>query len=350
MSEVLKGKSATRVEVADDIDAAYRYVEQQLWGDGHPVIPPTEERVERFVRYAGRDPQDVVAVMEPSRGLATVEKIAICAVMAGCKPEYLPVVMTAVEILGENRAWTYRRMMTSHSISPLMIINGPIRAALEINCGSEGMGVSWQANASIARALRLVAVNIGGMPGLSPANTWGWLVHYSYCIGENQEQSPWEPYHVERGFKEEDSTVTLLWGEPPRHMEMSYPHSTQELLQAMGRHVANPAIRMAVSHSYPVMMFGPDQAKGVADTGFSKQDVKRFFHENARYPYGWCGPSARSGFPEEWQKLYTHAPDVMVPLSTGPDDWHIMVAGGPGPQSLWLAHNALAPFIKKIEL
>lgn len=350
MSEAPKAKSATKVEVADDVEAAYEYVEQELWSDGHPIIPPTEERVEKFVRYLGRQPQDVVAVVEPFKGLATVEKIASCAVMAGCKPEYVPVLMAAVEIVGENRVWTYRRMVTSHSISPLMIINGPVRKKLGINCGSEGMGVSWRANATIARALRLLVINIGGVPGISPTNTWGWLVHYSYCIGENEEQSPWEPYHVERGFKDSDSTVTLLWLEPPRHVEMSYPHSTQELLQAMGRHVANPAIRMAVSHSYPIMMFGPDHARGVAQAGFSKKDVKRFFYENARCAYGWYGEHAKAGFPPEWQKFFTHAPDVMVPLTTGPEDWQIMVAGGAGPQSLWLAHQAAEPFIKKIDI
>ncbi|MBI2906693.1 MAG: hypothetical protein HYX92_03435 [Chloroflexi bacterium] len=348
MTVIPRGKSATRVELADDADAIHEYIEQESWGDGHPVTSPTEERVERFLRYIGRDPQDVVAVVEPSKGLATVEKIAACAVMAGCKPEYLPVLIAALEIVGENRAWAYRRMMTSHSISPLMIINGPIRAALGIRCGSEGMGVSWRANATIARALRLALINIGGRPGISPTNTWGWLVHYSYCIAENEEQSPWEPYHVERGFKDTHSTVTLLWGEPPRHMEWLYPLSTQELLHAMGRRAATLAVRMAVP--YPVMMFGPDHARGIAQAGFSKKDVKRFFHENARCPYGWYGPNARSGFPADWQKLYTHAPDVMVPLTSGPEDWHILVGGGSGPQSLYLAHNAGAPLIKKIEV
>lgn len=349
MSESLNAKNANHVEVPDDIEAIYECVEQQLWSDGHPIIPPTEERVARFVRYIGRNPEDVLAVVEPYKGLATVEKVAACAVMAGCKPEYMPVLIAAVELVGENRVWAYRHMATSHSISPLMVINGPMRQALGINCGSEGMGVSWRANATIARALRLVLINIGGIPGLSPQNTWGWLVHYSYCIAENQEQSPWEPYHVEHGFKDTDSTVTLLWVEPAKHMEMSYPHSTQELLQAMGYHLASPAVRMSVRHSYPVIIFGPDHARGVAQAGFSKKDVKRFFHENARCPYSRYGPNAKSSFPAEWQKFFTHAPEVMVPLTGAPDEWHVFVAGGPGPQSLWLAHQTIIPPIKKIE-
>ena len=198
------------VELPDSLEEVYEYVCSQKWGDGLPIIPPTEERVWKFIDYIDREPDEILGEMPPVDGIVTIEKIAINAVMAGCLPEYMPVLIAAVEAMLEPEFNLQAIQATTNPAAPLAIINGPIRHQFNINCGRGCLGPGWRANATIGRAIRLILINIGGgLPGVTDKATHGMPGKYCFCFGEDEEGNPWEPLHVERGFDKETSTVTI---------------------------------------------------------------------------------------------------------------------------------------------
>src|SRR5215475_12880321 len=183
--------------------------------DGLPVVPPTSERVERAIVASGRSADELIALVAPALGRATVEKIAINAVMAGCRPEYMPVVIAGVEAMCDEGFDLVGVSGTTDAVAPVFVVNGPVRGALDINCGAGVLGPGYRANATIGRALRLVWANLGGArPGQISMSTFGNAARYACCFGENEEASPWEPLHVEHGFPPEVSTIAVLPGEP----------------------------------------------------------------------------------------------------------------------------------------
>ena len=209
--------------------------------DGLPVVPPTAARVAAAVTASGRSPAELIAEMPPRYGRATVQRIAINAVMAGCRPDYLPVVLAAVEAMCDDRFCLLGVSGTTDAVAPLVIVNGPIRRALDINAGAGVFGPGWRANATIGRAVRLCWVNIGGaQPGVISMSTFGGPSRYSACIGENEEASPWEPLHVEHGFDHADSTMAVMAAEAPQVVADTRSRTAPDLLstrepQAAGR-------------------------------------------------------------------------------------------------------------------
>ena len=201
---------ARRIEIAEQ-DDDFEFMFDQGFTDGLPVIPPTPERVMRMLTGTDRDAQEVVATMPPNLAPATVEKIAINAVMAGCKPEYLPVVIAAVEAACTDEFNIHGVMATTMGASPVMVVNGPIREKIGMNMRLGALGQGNRANSTIGRAFRLAVRNIGGArPGGTERSTLGNPMKISMCFPEFEERSPWEPMHVERGFEASDSVVTLF--------------------------------------------------------------------------------------------------------------------------------------------
>jgi hypothetical protein len=171
------------------------------WSDGLPVLPPTRTAVNAMIAAGGLDQDFNFGVIPPLNGVATIEKIAANAVMAGCLPEYFPLVVAAVKGVLNPGFNLDGVQTTTGNVAPVIIVNGPCRKNLEINCGANVLGQGWRANATIGRALRMVMTNIGGAtPGLFDKSTVGQPAKYSFCFGENEEESPWEPLHVERGL------------------------------------------------------------------------------------------------------------------------------------------------------
>ena len=189
------------------------------WTDGLPAVPPARDKVEQFVGYTGRSPDDLIAELPPQGGRATIERIAVNAVMAGCLPEHMPVVIAAIEALSDDR-FNLRGVQCSTGIhSPLLIVNGPLAQTLNINSSYNCFGQGWRANATIGRAVKLILVNLGGaIPGETNKATFGHPGGYTYCIAENQEASPWDPFHVDKGFAPGDSTVTVFAAEAPHNI------------------------------------------------------------------------------------------------------------------------------------
>ncbi|MBI2906423.1 MAG: hypothetical protein HYX92_02075 [Chloroflexi bacterium] len=343
--------TSTRMELEGSLEAINREFHRRGWTDGHPIFPPTQERMERFLQAVGQDPAKVVAILEASKGEATIEKIAINAVMAGCEPEYMPIITAAVECIAEKPDLLYSWLTTSHSTSPLLIVNGPIRSVLDISSGRGGTTVSWQANAAIGRAIRLILLNVAGVAGATDMHAHGWLVKYSYCMGENEEESPWEPYHVEQGLSTNESAVTVFVVEPPHHVEPLSSGSAQGLMGAIADSMATAACRNTMGDAFPLLVLCPHHAKAIASGGFSKADVKRFFYEHARIPLYRFDPGQIDFFYDNWRKFYSWGPHAMVPMVEKASDLHVIVFGGPGPNSLFIPGFArMRPVTRKVEI
>src|SRR5919199_3431862 len=257
------------------------------WTDGLPVIPPTPRNVQHMLTGTTRQPDVLIGRIPPKGGRATVEKIAINAVMAGCKPEYLPVVIAAVEALLDDRCNTRGVQCSTHMASPLVIVNGPIVQELGINGGHNVFGQGWRANATIGRAVKLVLVNIGGArPGLTDKSTLGHPGKYTYCIGENEEESPWEPLHIERGLAPSDSAVTVFGAEAPHNMGNQMQDDPFKLMTCMASLMANLGSNQPFVMGESFVVLGPEHAAVCARAGWKKQDVKQFLWDIARVEHG----------------------------------------------------------------
>ncbi len=310
--------------------------EIELWfdrgvTDGLPVVPPTRERVERMLGGAGRDPEELIGQVPPNYGRATVEKVAINAVMAGCKPEYFPVVSAAVEAACDPLFNLHGQSATTHFAAPLIIVNGPIRQAIALNCGAGVFGSGFRANATIGRALRLVMINLGGAkPGEISMSTFGHPGRYTYCIGEYEELSPWEPLHVERGFPPLESTVTLFSGEAPHGISDHASRSAAQLVASIGWSMAGIWNHKTFPvHGHTLLVVGPEHANTIAAEGWSKQDIKRFLFDTVRRPYRElaAGPDGAEGTRLGFEQR-PRAPDDLVPKFPSPEELMVVVAGG----------------------
>src|SRR5205814_4857031 len=184
--------------------------------DGLPVVPPTRERVQAMLAATSRARDELLGEMPPNYGRVTVEKAAVNAVMAGCRPEYLPVVLAATECACDPAFNLHGVATATHCSAPLIVVNGPVRQRIDLNCSSGVVAPGYRANATLGRALRLLMINVGGArPGEISMSTFGHPGRYTYCIGEHEEASPWPPYHVARGLPPGSSAVTLFAGEAP---------------------------------------------------------------------------------------------------------------------------------------
>jgi hypothetical protein len=206
------GLVARRITIGEDEDEQ-EAMHARGWSDGLPLVPPTEERVLRMLDGTARDPQEVLGLVPPDLAPATVEKIAINAVMAGCKPEYLPVVLAAVEAVLEEQFAMHGVLATTMFVGPVVVVNGPIRRRIGMNAKGNALGQGNRANGAIGRALQLVIRNVGGgRPQEVDRATLGNPGKYTYCFAEDEEGSSWEPLSVERGMKPGQSAVTVFAG------------------------------------------------------------------------------------------------------------------------------------------
>ena len=315
----------------DEIDALYQ---ERGWTDGLPIVAPTEARVQAFLNWTDRDPREVIGVLPPRQGEATVEKIAINAVMAGCKPEYLPVIITAIEALADPLFNLDSVQATTHPVAPLIVVNGPIARELEINGGYNAFGQGFRANVTIGRAVRLVLMNVGGgLPGTGDRSTQGSPAKIAYCVAENEAESPWEPLHVEAGLAAEVSTVSAFGCEGPHNIQDHYSNTALGVLLTVAGAMGQAGSNNLLGRGWPLLSFGPEHAATVAKEGYTKKQVKEFLFEHARYPL------AKLGREYQQAQLARHdvpaGADTMVPIVRAPDDISIIVAGGAGKHSCW---------------
>jgi hypothetical protein len=255
----------------DDVEAAF----ERGWSDGLPVVPPTPERVARMLAGTTRAPDDLVAVVPPDLVECTVEKVAINAVMAGCKPEYLPVVLATVEAACTDEFNIHGLLATTYFSGPVVIVNGPVASAIGMNSGINALGQGNRANATIGRALQLVVRNVGGgRPGEIDRATLGNPGKYTFCFAEDEAGSPWEALHVERGLPGGSSAVTLFAGDGVRGVvdQLSRtPDSLARSLAACIRAVPHP--KMALGFD-AILVVSPEHGRVFREGGWSKARLR----------------------------------------------------------------------------
>jgi hypothetical protein len=326
-------------QCADPWADAQRIFAEHGWSDGFPIVPPTHDAVRAMCGGTRRAPEEVVALLPPGLGRATVEKIAINAVMAGCEPAHLPLVIAATEAMADERFTLHTIAQSTTPSAPLFLVNGPVTQRLGLNSGScaLGPGVQSRANIVIGRALRLVMMNLGhAYPQSSDMDTIGSPIKFSLVLAENEAANPWEPYHVEQGFAPDDSVVTAFGIWDLRAASDMKSGTPDLLLQSYAGELGTMATgRFANTNapfpfgSTPLVIFPPDHARVFREAGWSKMDVRKFLFVHATVP-GWRFAYHPTAFEDTRRWAPAVSPFAQVSVLEFPERLQIAVAGGPG--------------------
>jgi hypothetical protein len=273
---VLRSRRVEVAELEDEAEAMFA----RGWTDGLPVVAPTEARVMRMLEGTTRAPDDIVAVVPPDLVECTVEKVAINAVMAGCRPEHLPVVLAALEAACTDEFNVHGVLATTMPVGPVVIVNGPVRTRIGMNSGVNVLGQGNRANMTIGRALQLVIRNVGGgRPDEVDRAAQGNPGKLSFCFPEDEEGSPWEPLHVEHGYAPDASTVTLFAGEGPRGIVDQLSRDPESLARSFAeclRTVQHPKLPIVFD---AILVVGPEHSRVFREAGWSKAQLRDRLHE-----------------------------------------------------------------------
>jgi peroxiredoxin len=292
------------------------------WTDGLPVIPPTPERVEAML--GGRDPRDSLGELPPAMGRATLERVAACAVLAGCRPEYFPVVVAAVQAALEPRFNVGGQAVTTQPAGQVQIVNGPVRDSIGLNSSMGALGPGWRANMTIGRALRLViSLTGGGFPGRLDRSTLGQPGKLGLCVAEDEAVSPWEPLHVERGYAAADSVVTLVGADAPLSISDHRSTTPQELARVLGwAAAATWSPNWWPLGGVSLFVICPEHAEMFRAAGWTKQRLREEIFETV------IRPAAELRWGETTPEVAAAADEQPVTKWTRPEDILLVVAGG----------------------
>ena len=282
--EAKRALASRRIELGSSEDE-FEAMFERGWSDGLPLVPPTEQRVMAMLEGTSRDPGEIVATVPPDLADCTVEKVAVNAVMAGCRPEYLPVVIAAVEAACTDEFNIHGLLATTMPVAPVLVVNGPIRRTAGMNAGINALGQGNRANSTIGRALQLVVRNCGGgRPGEVDRATLGSPAKLSFCFPEDEEGSPWDPLSVGRGIDPGRSAVTLFPGEAPRNVIDQISRDPESLARTFAvnlRTVHHPKMVLGFD---ALLVVGPEHARVFADAGWSRDRLVSRLHELLQIP------------------------------------------------------------------
>jgi hypothetical protein len=339
-SALLKFVGNTQAEAAEKME---KHFLANRWSDGLPMVPPTPEAVDAMLKGTDLPRDHVVGIVDPKHGIATVEKIAINAVMAGARPAYMPVIIAAVEALADKAFDLYGVQVTTGLNAPLVIVSGPIIDALNINYSFSTIGPGWRANSTIGRATRFALINLGqAWPGINDMKDLGNPAKFGIVMAENDRQTPpgWQTMREREGFSKEASTVSVYAAQSFRQI-----HDSQKYLAASKKPepIVDPMIARLMSTSLNataeqwgeeiVIAFSPTMAENLKKFGYDPEKIQKELYEKGRIPRDIFGPrplgtfAVTSGIPKWIDDL---PDDGLVPVVPKPEDIKIMVAGGKG--------------------
>ena len=314
--------------VDDDPQAVLEAFCAREWCDGLPIVPPTEARVREML---GRfDGSTVLGSMPPLWRQASLQKLAVNAVMAGCLPAHFPIIVAAVDAMLDPTFNLYGVQATTHPVAPLVIVNGPYGREIGVHSGSGCYGPGFRANATIGRAIRLVLMNVGGAwPGRYDMATQGSPAKFSYCIAENESASPWEPLCT-------GDTVTVFGGEPPHNVNDHVSTTASGILATIADTAVSLGSNVGWYHSQSQLLvaLGPEHARTIASDGLTRADVQRFIFDHARLPLGLLQLGGMWGM-HDWppSMLAVRDPQALMAQVPSPEDVLVLVAGGSGKHS-----------------
>ena len=303
----------------------------QGWTDGLPVVPPSPDKVAAMVAALGGAATCVETRIPPRWGDLTREVLAVNLVMAGCRPEYAPVVRAALVAMCGSHFNLNGIQTTTHMAAPLVVVNGPIRQAIDMNSGAGLFGPGNRANATIGRAIRLVLLNVGGgIAGDLDKSTLGHPGKYTFCIAENEEASPWAPYHVDRGYAPDQSTVFCLAAESPHSVTNHVADDPEGILDSIVSAMSTIAHNNAVSSGSCAVVIGPEHADTIASREWTRGDVRRYLWMNTTTTYDDISFGGRYGkiYNRNLPRWYRREAGARIPIVPTPDDIHLFVAGG----------------------
>jgi hypothetical protein len=306
------------------------YFDAHHWTDGLPIVPPTEAAVSAMLKGTSHKPDEIVTrAMSPEGWPVTVEKVAINGVMAGAPPEAMPVLLGAIEAFGAGHYASGVR--STNSFSFMQLVNGPIARELGMNSGTYALGPGNRANATIGRAIRLVLLNVGGgWPGDLDKSTLGHPGKYTYAIAENEQDSPWAPYHVEKGFAPDASTVFVIAAESPHSVTNHVADDPEGILDSICSAMSTVANNNAVSSGHCAVAIGPEHAQTIAGKGWTRHDVRNYLHMNAWNLFRDLAFDHRYGriYNRNLPRWYRRDSDSRIPIVPSPDHIHLFVIGG----------------------
>ena len=318
------------------------------WSDGFPLVAPTARAMEAMLRGTKKGPGDVVATLEPGFGIATVEKLAVNAVMAGCGPEHLPLLIAAVRCLAEPKMYIRNKAMSTGPHAPLLLVNGPKGRIANVNSGmcALGPGAPSASNTVLGRALRLAMMNVGHTyVGVSDMDTIGSPLKYACCCAENEAESPWEPYHVTRGFATDASTVTVhfVYGICELHdFRSTTPEDLIQVFATAATNVAQVGTGLWLigrrvdprtkteEKEHNTLFICPEHAQIFAKAGWGRREIQEALYRAARLPFKTMmlnkEPKAMQAAHPELGWMTDH-PDLPIPVVEDPSCFDIAVVG-----------------------
>lgn len=307
--------------------------------DGFPVVPPTPERMDAFLSRTDMAPDVVLGLLPPRMGVVTPAAIAANAIMAGCRAEWLPVIIAGLQAVLEPRFNLDGIQATTHPCAPLLIVHGAAARDLGFHGGAGLFGPGFRANATVGRAVRLCLMHIGGaVPGTTDRATHGQPSKFSYCIIENVDESPWEPYHVTTaGLDATDDAVTVFAAESPANVNNHVGRSAEHILTTIASTMTHLGANSAYFTQGEVfVVLSPEHAQTIADSGYSRADVSAYLFEHARQDRDALEQGGMWGM-QTWPSWMTNADaPTALPPGDDPEAFRILVAGGPGRHSLVL--------------
>lgn len=331
-----EGRAATAFSVPSDPGELFSYFFERGWTDGLPVLPPTLPAVGKMIAAGGLKADAVLGVIPPLNGGASVEKIAANAVMAGCLPEYFPLVLAAVRAMARPGYNLDGLQTTTGNIAPLAMVNGPCRQRLAINCGANVLGQGWRANATIGRAIRFVMTNIGGArPGAFDKATMGQPAKYTFCFAENEEESPWQPLHVERGLARERDALHMFGASGVYSAVDMASQSATSLLKTFALTMAG-GLASGVTTTEVLWAICPEHAAILARDGFSKDKLRAELFALARVPFDKIADENLALLAKRRPLWFQPGAAREVGAVDRPEDIWLVVAGGAGAKSAYI--------------
>lgn len=313
----------------DDYHAAVELFFERGWTDGLAIVPPTEDLVEAMIRASDREPHEEIGEIPPVQGIATIEKLAVNSVMAGCRPEYFPIVIAAVEAMLEPEHNLNGVQTTTHCCVPLVIVNGPIATQLKFNASDGVFGNGFRANGTVGRAIRLILWNLGGnIPGEVDKSTQAHPGKWSFCVAEKEDASPWQPFHVERGIETGKNAVTVFSCEAP-HSVLCYG-TVKQMLASLVSSLSTLGSNNVQAMGETLVVLNPWQARQFHKEGWSKPEIRVYLWEHARCRLGSIREVDALGIADQFWPSWVEKEndDYLVPITERPRNIHIVVAGG----------------------
>jgi hypothetical protein len=276
--------AARKIEFGENDDPAEVCFERG-WSDGLPVTPPTDERVLRMLKGTARAPAEIIGQIPPYLAPCSVEKVAINAVMAGCEPEYMPVLLAALEAALEPVFTLHGVLATTYFSSPIIIVNGPVAKKIGMNCGINALGQGNRANATIGRALNLIVRNVGGgRPGEADRATLGAPSKFTLCFAEDESDPAWEPLSVARGFSRGASTVTLFQGHGPEAFVDQKSRTPEALTRSLAMSLVKIGHPKLVQSARAVLVLSPEHYAIYREAGWDRRRMERALYEATMRP------------------------------------------------------------------